>query len=145
MSRSQKSFLNQTQAPKKDPKGPKSAKMAPNLAKLKRKRQGCTAKTNIDSLHQQVPKLFFVTDPDPSNSPKEQKIAPKGPKKYKKGPKYGQIENKKIWLYFQNQSWLSIQVGSNNFFESDPSPKNSPERPKKFKKAPNLTKLKMKR
>ena len=39
MSRSQKSFLNQTQAPKKDPKGPKSAKMAPNLAKLKRKRQ----------------------------------------------------------------------------------------------------------
>ena len=54
---------------------------------------------------------------------------------------FGPIKNKKIWLYFQSQSWLSTQVGSHSFFESDPSPKNSPER---LKKAPNFTKLKMK-
>ena len=37
----------------------------------------------------------------------DQKIAPKGPKKGKRGPKCGQIYNKKLRLFFQNQSWLS--------------------------------------
>ena len=44
------------------------------------------------------PKKVFEPDPNPKNSPE-------GPKKLQKGPKFGQIENKKIGLYFQNQNW----------------------------------------
>ena len=42
-------------------------------------------------------KIFFELDPNPKNSLER-------PKKCKKGPKFGQIINKKIGLYFQNQS-----------------------------------------
>ena len=43
------------------------------------------------------PKKVFEHDPNPENSPKSAK----------KGPKFGQIKNKKIGLYFQNKSWLT--------------------------------------
>ena len=44
------------------------------------------------------PKKVFNLNPNPKNSPE-------GPKKLQKGPKFSQIENKKIGLYFQNQNW----------------------------------------
>ena len=68
------------------------------------------------------PKNVFGPDSNPKNSPK-------GPKKCKKSPKCDQIKNKKIELYFQNQSWLSTYVGPKNIFEPDPDPKNSLEGP----------------
>ena len=40
------------------------------------------------------PKIFFKPDPNPKNSPEE-------PKKCKKGPKFGQMKNRKIGLYLQ--------------------------------------------
>ena len=44
------------------------------------------------------PKNVFGPDPNPKNSPE-------GPKKGKKGPKWGQIEIKSIGLYFQTKKW----------------------------------------
>ena len=41
-------FLNLTLTPKIVPKGPKSAKKAPNLTEVKTKRQGSTSKTKVD-------------------------------------------------------------------------------------------------
>ena len=43
--------------------------------------------------------------------------------KVQKGPKFGRIENKKIGLYFQNQSWLSTLVVSKNVFNLTPTTK----------------------
>ena len=42
-------------------------------------------------------KKVFEPDPNPENSPER-------PQKCKKGPKFSRIKNKKIGLYFQNQS-----------------------------------------
>lgn len=42
------------------------------------------------------PKNVFGPTPNP-------KICPKGPKKVKKDPKWGRIENKEIGLYFEDQ------------------------------------------
>ena len=67
--------------------------------------------------------MFFNLTPTTKIAPKGQKIALKGPKNYKGGPKCGRIKNKKMWLYFQNQSWLSTEVGSKNVFEPDPTTK----------------------
>ena len=41
--------------------------------------------------------MFWNLTPTP-------KIAPKSPKSAKKGPKFGQMKNKKIGLYFQNKN-----------------------------------------
>ena len=46
------------------------------------------------------PKNVFEPDLNPKNSPQS-------PKMGKKGPKFGRSKNKKIELYFQNQSWLT--------------------------------------
>ena len=110
--------------------GPKSAKKAPDLVELKTKRQGYTSETKIDSLHQQVPKMFFEPDPNIKNSPNRQKIAPKCSKcgriknnrnsseefkKHKKGSNCGQIKNKKMRLQFHTISH-AIQVFFNVCF-----------------------------
>ena len=42
---------NPTEPKKNTHEGPKKCKKAQNLAELKTKRQGCTSKTKIDSLH----------------------------------------------------------------------------------------------
>ena len=51
-----------------------------------------------------------------------------------RGPKCGQIKNKKIGLYFKNQSSLSTLKGPKIVFEPDPNHKNSPMGAKKLKK-----------
>ena len=51
--------------------------------------------------------MFLNLTPTPKIATKDQKIAQKVSKKCKRGQKCGQIENKKLGLYFQNQSRLS--------------------------------------
>ena len=92
---------NSLERPKKCKKGPKFGQIINNLAVYPKSK----LIFNISTCSKNV----FEPDPNHTISPKGPKIiAPKGPKKCKKGPKCGQIENKKIWLYIQNQSWLSI-------------------------------------
>ena len=56
-----------------------------------------------------------------------QKIAPKGPKKCKRGPELGRIKNKKTGQYFQNKK-LKVNINRfQNFFQPDPDPKVSPK------------------
>ena len=43
------------------------------------------------------PKTVFEPDPNPKNSPEE-------PKKCKKGPKFGRIENEKIDFHLQHKN-----------------------------------------
>ena len=74
-----------------------------------------------------------------------QKLAPKSPKKCKRGPKCDWIKNKKIGLYFQNQRWLFTYVGTNKVFEPDPLTKNSSERVPKVQKGPNCGRIKNKK
>ena len=49
------------------------------------------------------------------------------------------IKNKKLELYFQNQSLLSTKLGPKDFFETDPFTKNRPEGLKNCNNTPNLT------
>ena len=49
------------------------------------------------------------------------------------------IKNKKLELYFQNQSLLSTKLGPKDFFEPDPFTKNRHEWLKNCKNTPNLT------
>ena len=65
------------------------------------------------------PKNISESDQNPKNSPA-------GPKKDVEDPKWGRIRNKKIGLYFQNQSLQPICVGLNKLFEPDSNPKNNP-------------------
>ena len=81
-----KIFFNWTLTPrvaqtgqKNKPGGPKKCKKAQNLAELKTKRQGCTSKTKIDHLHQQVPKVFLNLTSTPNIAPQGKKITQKGP------------------------------------------------------------------
>ena len=49
--------------------------------------------------------MFFEPDAYSNNNIKGPKrIAPEDQKNCKRGPKYGQIKNKKVGLYFQKQS-----------------------------------------
>ena len=83
--------MNLTPTPKIAPKSPKNSKKAEILAESKTNPKGYTSKTKNYSLH------VYVFEPalDLKNSAKGQKIAPKGPKKCKRGPKYGCFQNKR--------------------------------------------------
>ena len=70
------------------------------------------------------------------------KIGPKGGKKPQRAKKvqkrpqmWGRLKNKKIGLFFQNESGLSTKVGPKKDFKPDPNPRNSLERPEEGKMA----------
>ena len=72
------------------------------------------------------PKKFLDLTPTP-------KIAPKGPRGHKRSY-MGQIWNKKIGIYFQNQKWLAYISRSQKISDPDPNPKKALKSPKRAKK-----------
>ena len=57
------------------PEGPKMWKKPPIVVELKAERWRCTSKTKIDSLHQQVRKMFFSMTPAPKIAPRTNRVA----------------------------------------------------------------------
>ena len=134
-------FLNLTPIPipKIASKGPKNVKKAPNLAKLKTKRQSFTSKTKINIIHQQTQQMCFEPVLDPKNSPKWPMKQPQRARNCdKSGQKCGQFKNKKMKLI--------VYIGRpKKVFDPDPNPPKTPQKgPKSTKKAPNLANFKTK-
>ena len=87
-----KKFLDLTPNPKIAPKGPKSAKRAPNVTKSKTKRQGSTSETQIDSLRKQVSNMLSNLTPTRNQTQKQ----PRRAQKVKKlGPIWAELETKR--------------------------------------------------
>ena len=147
-----KLFLNLTLTPKiaptsqkkNNPEGPKKCKKAQNLAELKTKRQGCTSKTKIDSLHQQVPKMYLNLTSTPKIAPKGKKIAPKGPKKCERGPKYECFKNKRQGCTSKTKVDCLYRNVTKKCLNLTPAPKIALKGKKKAKKTPIVAKFKQK-
>ena len=75
---------------------------------------------------------------DQIDKPKAVSRSQRAKKGQKKGPKWGQIKNKKIGLYFRKRICLSTLVGPKKFLSHTPSSKKSPVEPKRIQRPKEL-------
>ena len=125
-----KIFLNLTSTPKialtdkqkNCPQRPKKGKKAQNLAELKTERYAGTFKTRINSLHQQVPKMFLNLTWTPKI------ITQKGPRKCKRGPNMDILRtNKTQGCSYKTKVDCLYRNGTKKFVNLTPTIKNNPE------------------
>ena len=75
--------------------------------------------------------MFLSLTPTTKTPQRTQKIAPKGPKKYKGGLKCSRIKNKKHKAVLPKPRLIVYIVGPKKVFELDNNLKHSPAGPKK--------------